>query len=228
MANIETNGLICNREEGNSRESLKEKIINQKSRKSMVAMLLVLSTLVTCAVVIYYWEHIEHLRYFGYPGAFIFGFIAGSSLPMPLPYLIVTFSLGGVLEPALVGLASGVGAGIGGSLVYLLGSSGSHLLIGNNISNFFKSPGYQEESTRAQRLYSRLQQWTSRRGSLVVFLMSAILNPVFAPMAVTIGALRFGFWRFLFWCTLGNIIKSMFIAYCGYFSLNAVLRWIGV
>lgn len=228
MANIETNILICNREVGDSRESLMGKIINHKSRKSIVTILLVLSTLVICAVVIYYWEYIEHLQYFGYPSAFIFGFIAGSSLPVPLPYLIVTFSLGGVLEPTLVGLASGVGAGIGGSLVYLFGSSGSHLLTGINIFNFFKAPAYQEESTRAQRLYSRLQQWTHQRGSLVIFLMSAILNPVFAPMAVSIGALRFGFWRFLLWCTLGNIIKSMFIAYCGYFSLNAVLRWLGV
>jgi hypothetical protein len=59
-------------------------------------------------------------------------------------------------------------------------------------------------------------------------LMSAIFNPVFAPMAVAIGVFRFGFWRFLFWCTLGNLVKSMFIAYCGYFGLNAVLRWLGV
>jgi membrane protein YqaA with SNARE-associated domain len=228
MANIGMNIFICKREEGDSIQSLKGKIINQKSRKSMATMLLVLSTLIICALVIYYWEHIEHLQYFGYPSAFIFGFIAGSSLPMPLPYLIVTFSLGGVLEPVLVGLASGVGAGIGGSLVYLFGSSSSHLLTRINIFDFFKVPTYQEESTKAQRLYSRLQQCTHWRGSLVIFLMSAILNPVFAPMAISIGALRFGFWRFLLWCTLGNIVKSMFIAYCGYFSLNTVLRWVGV
>jgi membrane protein YqaA with SNARE-associated domain len=228
MTNIETDILICDREEGDSRESLKGKMMNQKSTKSIVTMLLVLSTLIICGVVIYYWEHIERLQYFGYPSAFMFGFIAGSSLPVPLPYLVVTFSLGGVLEPALVGLASGVGAGIGGSLVYLFGSGGSHLLTGINTFNYFKVPANQEESTRAQRFYSRLQKWTHQRGSLVIFLMSATLNPVFAPMAVSIGALRFGFWRFLLWCTLGNIIKSMFIAYCGYFSLNAVLKWLGV
>jgi len=190
-----------------------------------LTVLLVLGTLAACALVVYHREYFERLGNLGYPSAFIFGFIAGSSLPVPVPYIIVTFSLGGVLNPALVGLASGTGAGIGGSLVYPLGSRGSPLLPG---MRHFKAQTGQKESTRAQRLFGRLVQWTHRRGSLVVFLMSAIFNPVFAPMAITIGALRFGFWRFLFWCTLGNLVKSMFIAYCGYFGLGAIPRWIGV
>jgi membrane protein YqaA with SNARE-associated domain len=212
------------RPEGDSGESLMANKMSQRLRRLVLTMLLVMSTLAVCALVIYYREYLERFGCLGYPGAFIFGFIAGSSLPMPLPYLIVTFSLGGVLNPALVGLASGIGAGIGGTLVYVFGSSGSRLLPAINI---FKVRPEPEESTRAQKLYTRLQQWTHRRGSLVVFLMSAIFNPVFAPMAAAIGTLRFGFWPFLFWCTLGNLVKSIFIAYAGYLGLGAVLGWIG-
>ncbi len=224
MPNIETSILIHHKEEVNDSEPRMTNNINQKSMKSVLTVLLVLSMVAVCVLVIYYREYLEHFRYLGYPSAFIFGFIAGSSLPVPLPYLIVTFSLGGVLNPVLVGLASGTGAGIGGALFYLFGSNGRRLLAGINI---FKARPDLEDSTKAQRLYVRLQQWTHQRGPLVVFLMSAIFNPVFAPMAVAIGALRFSFWRFLFWCTLGNLVKSMFIAYCGYLGLGAILRWIG-
>lgn len=224
MANIKAGILSHHKEEEDGRGSLTSNNMNHELRKSVLTVLLVLGTLAACAAAIYYRQYFEYFQYLGYPSAFIFGFIAGSSLPMPLPYLIVTFSLGGVLNPTLVGLASGVGAGIGGALVYIFGSSGSRL---PGIS-IFKARPELEESTKVQKLYARLEQWTHRRGSLFVFLMSVIFNPVFAPMAVAVGALRFGFWRFLFWCTLGNIIKSMFIAYCGYFGLNAVLRWLGV
>jgi hypothetical protein len=57
--------------------------------------------------------------------------------------------------------------------------------------------------------------------------MSAMLNPAFAPMAITMGALRFRLAKFFFWCSAGNIVKSLFIAYCGYFGLGTLLRWIG-
>ena len=187
-----------------------------------LALLLIVGTLLACVAVIYYWEYIERFRNWGYLSAFIFGFVAGSSLPVPLPYLIVTFSLGHLLNPLFIGLASGLGAGIGGALVYLLGSGGSHLL--TSVLNPHPS---QEESSKGLRLYQRLSQWTYYRGSLVVFLMSAIFNPVFAPMAITVGALHFGFRRFLFWCILGNIVKSTVIAYCGYFGLGSILRWTG-
>jgi len=187
-----------------------------------LAALLVVGTLLACVAAIYYWDYIERFRNWGYLSALVFGFTAGSSLPVPLPYLVVAFSLGGLLNPLLVGLASGIGAGIGGTLVYLFGSSGSHLL--NGIFN--SNPG-EEESSKGQRLYDRLARWTHTRGGLAVFLMSAVLNPVFAPMAVTAGALRFGFRRFLFWCVLGNVVKSTAIACCGYFGLAFILEWTG-
>lgn len=187
-----------------------------------LAALLVLGTLLACVAAIYYWDYIEHFRNWGYLSALVFGFIAGSSLPVPLPYLVVTFSLGGLLNPLLVGLASGIGAGIGGTLVYLFGSSGSHLLNG-----IFNSNLSEEESSKGQRLYDCLARWTHARGALAVFLMSAVLNPIFVPMAITAGALHFGFRRFLFWCVLGNVVKSTAIAYCGYFGLAFILRWTG-
>lgn len=190
--------------------------------KTGLAVLLVLGTLSACVAAVYYWQYIEHFRNWGYLSALIFGFIAGSSLPVPLPYLVVTFSLGGLLNPLLVGLASGLGAGIGGSLVYLFGSGGSHLL-----SGIFNLHSNEQKSSTVKMLYQRMTHWTRCHGTLAVFLMSAVLNPVFVPMAVTAGALHFGFRRFLFWCVLGNVVKSTAIACCGYFGLAFILRWTG-
>jgi len=178
-------------------------------------------TIALCVAVIYYWDYISPLQNYGYLGAFFFGFLAGSSLPLPLPYLVVTFTLGGVLNPALVGVASGFGAGIGGTLVYLFGRGGRKLLPKFGL---FSPDSNQAPSPRV----SRLLDWAERRGSLVVFIMSAMLNPMFAPMAITLGALRFRLTKFFLWCSAGNIVKSLFIAFCGYYGLGTLLRWLGV
>jgi len=180
-------------------------------------------TIAACVAIIVYWEHIEHLRNYGYIGAFLAGFIAGSSLPLPLPYIVVNFTLGSVLNPALVGVSSGLGAGIGGTLVYLLGRGGGTLLGKLGI----KLPDPNNPEQTKSRYLSRFYRWAHRRGSVVVFIMSALLNPAFGPMAITMGALRFQWAKFLLWCTAGNIVKSMIIAYCGYLGLDVLLRWTG-
>ncbi|TET25770.1 MAG: hypothetical protein E3J67_03100 [Dehalococcoidia bacterium] len=175
--------------------------------------------LLIISAAIYYWDDIKHLQNYGYLGAFLFGFLAGISIPMPLPYLVVTFTLGGVLNPALVGVASGVGAGIGGTLVYLFGRGGRRLF--PKLGLFSPQP----DQTPSPKV-ARFLDWAQRRGSVVVFVMSVMLNPVFTPMAITMGALRFRMAKFLLWCTAGNTIKSLIIAYGGYFGLGALLRWL--
>ena len=172
-------------------------------------------TVLGSVAIVYYWKAINQVQHYGYLGAFISGFIAGSPLPVPLPYLLLTFTLGGVLNPLLVGIVSGLGAGIGGTTVYLFGRGGGTLLF------FFK---YEQSSNSRVAKFVELAK---RRGSLVVFLMSAAINPIFAPMAIAIGALGFRLKKFLFWCTLGNMVKGTIIAYAGYFGLRSLLRLLG-
>ena len=78
------------------------------------------------------------------------------------------------------------------------------------------------------RWTSRIMGWAQHRGSLVIFLMSAVLNPFFFPMAFAIGASRFRLWKFFIMCWAGNTVKSMMIAYLGYFGLGALLKWAGI
>jgi len=154
-------------------------------------------------------------------GVFVAAFFAGSSLPMPLPYIVVTFTLGGVLNPLLVGLISGLGAGIGGTLVYLSGRGGRRLFFGTDI---FTPDVDEADPSRI----AKTVDWARRRGSIVIFIMSAIINPLFAPMAVAMGALKFRTEKFFLMCWAGNTVKSLLIAYCGYFGLGALLSWLNL
>ncbi|MFC2018862.1 VTT domain-containing protein [Chloroflexota bacterium] len=177
-------------------------------------------TIASCAVLVYYWEVINELQQYGYLGAFLIALIAGSSLPIPLSYVVLTFTLGGILSPAVVGATSGLGAGLGGTLVFLSGRGGSRFLPKLHVF----SPDVTEE---ASSFKARMLSWAHRRGSIVVFLMSAVFNPIFAPMALTMGAIRFNVGKFFLMCWAGNTVKSMIIAYCGYYGLSSLIKWIG-
>ncbi len=168
-------------------------------------------------VIIYFWHYITGLQAYGYLGAFLMALVAGSSIPIPISYIIVTFTLGGILNPLLVGVASGVGAGTGGTLVYLFGREGSRFL--PRVNHF--SVDDAANSHMAKFVY-----WAQKRGSIVVFLMSAIFNPMFAPMAITMGALRFRLVKFFALCVAGNMVKSLLISYAGYFGIGTLLRWL--
>jgi membrane protein DedA with SNARE-associated domain len=160
-------------------------------------------------------------------GIFVIAFVAGSSIPTPVSYLITAFSFSGIhssygiWHPVFVGLSGGFGAGIGGTLVYLFGRGGRRYLftgIGNNPVDL----------TASKSLANRFVDMAQRRGSVVVFLMSAMLNPAFAPMAIAMGALRFRMVKFFFLCLAGNLLKAMVTAFLGYVGIGTLLEWLGI
>jgi len=189
-------------------------------RKYILGGFFLALTIASCLAVICYWEKIEYLRNYGYLFVFLVSFLAGCSLPNPLPYIVVVFTISSVLNPALVGATSGLGAGVGGTLVYLAGRSGRE---------FFPRIGFlSPDSGAASRWMSRIVDWAQRRGAIVVFIISAVFNPIFAPAAIAMGVLRYSLWKFFLMCWAGNTVKSLTIAYCGYFGLGTLLRWLGV
>jgi membrane protein YqaA with SNARE-associated domain len=158
------------------------------------------------------------MQAWGFLGIFVIGFIAGSSVPVPISYMLMTFTLGGIINPALVGVAGGLGAGIGGTLVYLLGRGGRRF--------FADFKAYSVDQEASNKLTSKFVDWAQKRGSIVVFVMSAMFNPVFAPMAIAMGAMRFRLAKFFLMCVAGNIVKALVVSFAGYFGLGSILRWI--
>lgn len=185
-----------------------------------VGVLTIALTFGLAIMIILYWQAFQEQAGYSYLGLFFISIIGGATVIIPVPSLVVQFSMGAVLHPAIVGAVAGLGSGIGGTIVYLFGRGGRRMFSGFDSA----SP----MSNRAiLRWTARIMRWAQHRGSLVIFLMSAVLNPIFFPMAFAIGASRFKLWKFFIMCWAGNTVKSMVIAYLGYFGLAALLRWMG-
>ena len=183
---------------------------------------IVLTALVAIAVV-YFWEDIQALGGYGYIGAFIIGVLGGATYIAPIPMTPVVFALGTVLKPSFapylgpvfVGAAAGLGEAVGGLTVYMTGYGGGAALVNS-------------KHTKVQAVFSRVLHWMERRGSLVLFLFSAVLNPFFYPVGLAAGVLRFGIKRYFFICWAGKTIKGITVAAVGYWGLGALLRTLGV
>ncbi len=186
-----------------------------------VGILSVGLTISLAVLVVAYWQSFQNMAGYSYLGMFFISIIGGATVIIPVPSLALQFTMGAVLHPAIIGAVAGLGTGIGGTLIYLFGRSGRRLFFNTDFS-------IQKYDNFIFRWLSRLTGWTRRRGSLTVFLMSAALNPVFFPMALAIGASRLQMWRFFTMCWAGNTIKSMIIAYLGYFGLGSLLRLLGI
>ncbi len=166
-------------------------------------------------VVVYFWEDVQALEGYGYLGAFIISVLGGATIIVPVPMLAVVFALGGVLTPYWVGVAAGLGETAGALTIYMTGYGGGTALISS-------------KHGKIQAAYSRLMRLMERKGSLTLFLLSAVLNPFFYPAALAAGALRFGVKRYFFICWAGKTIKGMTVAYAGYLGLRGLLRMLGM
>jgi len=170
-----------------------------------------------------YWKEIGELEKWGMVGIFVIAFIAGSSIPTPISYLLIIFAMAnqptyGLWQPVLVGLSGGIGAGAGGTLVFLVGKGGRRLF------PEFKDLSTDEraQNTITNKFMSKFNQLAHKQGSIVVFMMSALLNPAFAPMAIAMGATRFKAIKFFIMCTFGNLLKALVIAYIGFFGVSVL------
>jgi membrane protein DedA with SNARE-associated domain len=174
-------------------------------------------------VVIFYWENVREFQQYGYLGAFLISVFGGATILAPIPMTPVVFALGTVTKPAfapdlgpvLIGAAAGLGETVGGLSIYMTGYGGGSAIQGINFG-------------KVQRLYLRTMDWMERRGSLVLFVLSAVLNPFFYPAALAAGALRFGVRRYFMICWAGKTIKGISVAAAGYWGLGALLRALGV
>jgi len=73
-----------------------------------------------------------------------------------------------------------------------------------------------------------MMHWMERRGSLILFALSAVLNPFFYPAALAAGALRFGIKRYFIICWAGKTIKGLTVAYAGFWGLHGLMRMMGM
>ena len=182
--------------------------------------------LVAVAVVVSvfcFWEQIRALEHYGYLGAFVISVFGGATIIAPIPMTPVVFALGTVMKPdfapymgpIFVGIAAGLGETVGGISIYMTGYGGGTAL-------------QSLKEGKIKSAYERMTRWVERRGSLTLFVLSAVVNPFFYPAALAAGALRFGIWRFIFISLIGKTIKGITVAALGYWGLGSILRALGV
>ena len=124
--------------------------------------------------------------------------VASGGLVVPVPALAITCGAAAFLNPAAVAIIAGLAGTIGELTGYFLGYSGS-------------------ESVRQGRLYQRIESWMRRRGWLLLFIISAVPNPLFDIAGIAAGVLRYPLWRYLLAVGLGKQAKFFMVAYaCRY------------
>ena len=185
----------------------------QRRRSARDYVLLAVSivlTLAFCVLVVVYWQDFVRFSRYGYIGVFIVSFLGDVTLFVPVPNLLIVFTLGGVLNPLLVGLMAGAGEATGSMVVYMTGLSSARAF-----------------HALDHRVMDRFRSWIKTRGAISVFIMSAIFNPLFYPFTAIAGMMHFGWWRFFLLCLAGKSLKNVLLATAGYYGLHTLIELLG-
>lgn len=185
-------------------------------RREYTALLLVAFVLAGFAYAVYVLDaDPSHLRRYGYLGVFLIPLIGSASFILPMPGLAVIATGGALLDPVfgvppwvVVGLLAGLGESLGELTGYAAGYGGRAVL-------------------QSRPFIGRLEHWMHRQGSLVMFGMSALPNPLFDVAGVIAGVVRMPLWKFFAAVLLGKVIKSLYVAGAGALGLSIIERWIG-
>ena len=150
--------------------------------------------------------YISGVEAVGYPGVFFLSFLGSVAMVFPVPGLISVCGASVFLSPLLIGLIAGVGETIGEVSGYAIGYGGGTVV-------------------ERRRFYPRLKHWMDTRGTLVIFLVSIIPNPVFDVVGIAAGGVRYPFTRFMVIVWVGKTIKGVMVAYTCYYGVT-LLPWV--
>ena len=130
--------------------------------------------------------------------------IGALSVFIPIPYTILIYAFGSLLNPLLVGLFAGAGSAIGEISGYLLG--------------YFGRVAINEEKQKKMDSFMRI---FSRRGGLAIFIFALTPLPddlLFIPL----GIMHYNFFKAFVPCIIGKTLMSLALAYAGYFSVGFI------
>jgi membrane protein YqaA with SNARE-associated domain len=151
---------------------------------------------------------VDQLRGWGYLGIFLVAMSGSATIVLPTPSTVAIFGstalvdpVFGIPAPLLVGLVAGLGDALGEFSGYGLGFAGTDLI-------------------KHQKVYATFERWMHANGMLTIFLLCTFPNPLFDLAGAAAGAARMPPLRFFFATLGGKIIKDLFLAYGGSFSIG--------
>lgn len=178
-------------------------------RHYLLAALSIGVTVALCVLIVQHRAIVSQMAHWGYLGCFLISMLASGTVVLPGMGAVITFTLGGVLNPLLVGVIAGLGESTGAVGAYLTGYGGRGLL-------------------PSEPLQGRFSRFMDRHGSKAMFIMAAIINPLYYPFAVWMGVLRVHMKKFFICTLLGRTVKNVLLAYLGFFGIRTVLQWLGI
>jgi len=149
------------------------------------------------------WMHNFALQY-GYFGVFLMSLVGSLSIIIPVPYTLLIYVMGGVLDPILVAIASGFGSAVGEFSGYALGYYGRAVI-----------------SEERQRKMGFMVKVFDRYGFFAIFFFALTPLPddlLFIPL----GIMRYSFVKAFVPSLLGKLLMSFILAYSGHLSIGFI------
>jgi membrane protein DedA with SNARE-associated domain len=146
---------------------------------------------------------------FGYLGVFIISFIGSVSVIFPIPYTIVIFFLGSVLDPFFVAVSGGLGAALGEFSGYTLGYYGRKIV-----------------NKQTQRKMDYMVKLFDKYGPAAIFIFALTPLPddlLFIPL----GVMHYPFWKAFIPALLGKTLMTFILAYSGQQSIQIIQTLFG-
>lgn len=184
-------------------------------RQRVIPWLLLLLVIAVTVGIFLYRDRIVELKEYAYLGAFLISLIGNATVILPVPVPLILTSLGallyedtGLTGAVMVGLAGGVGAGIGELTGYMVGYSGRGI-------------------AQKSKLYTRLVDWVGRWGAMAIFIFTLVPFFPFDLAGIAAGVLRLSLWKFILVCWLGRTLLYLGFTLAGALGWEAVLRFLG-
>ncbi len=146
---------------------------------------------------------------YGYFGIFIASLIGSASIIFPIPYTILIFTFGSILDPLFVAVAGGLGSALGEFLGYFLGYYGRAIV-----------------SKERQRKMNNILRIFSRYGAITIFIFALTPLPddlLFIPL----GIMHYSLVKAFVPALLGKSLMCLILAYSGRFSNDLIKSFLG-
>ncbi len=146
---------------------------------------------------------------FSYLGVFIISFIGSVSVVFPIPYTIVIYLIGTVLDPVFVAISGGLGSALGEFSGYVVGYYGRTVI-----------------SEERQKKMDYMVKVFDRYGPVSIFLFALTPLPddlLFIPL----GVMRYPFWKAFIPSLFGKILMTFIVAYSGQQSIQIIRTLFG-
>ena len=148
---------------------------------------------------------------YGYFGIFIISLVSSLNPFVPIPYFVLLFTFGPVLNPFLLAIVAALGASIGKTLSYVIGLGGKEIL----------------EKRFNKQIKKLKKSFEKYKPEVWVFLIG--LTPIIDdPVIILCGIIKYDFKKFFIALFLGKLILSLILTLAGYYSINWVLNYFDI